>query len=112
MYLLTNVDSHHVSSTASDSETYILDIHRTAAGLASIASSQHLALYDPAALSLGLLSSWPTAHGNVSSLRVFDDKLSLLCTTGEDGTVAVWDPRLSGGAAQVARFNGASALPS
>ncbi|RSL92813.1 hypothetical protein CDV31_014990 [Fusarium ambrosium] len=82
-------------------DVYVLDIHRTAAGLTSIASDQHLSLLDPTRLSAGPLRRLPTEHGNLNCLRVFDANASLVCTAGENGTVGVWDLRQG---ARVAQF--------
>lgn len=87
------------------SDVYVLDIHRTSAGLASIASDQHLSLLDPTRLSAGPLRRLPTEHGNLNCLRVFDANASLVCTAGENGTVGVWDLRQG---ARVAQFQGES----
>ncbi|KAJ4146320.1 hypothetical protein NW754_001787 [Fusarium falciforme] len=96
MYSLTCADGLSFGS-----DVYVLDIHRTSAGLASIASDQHLSLLDPTRLSAGPLRRLPTEHGNLNCLRVFDANASLVCTAGENGTVGVWDLRQG---ARVAQF--------
>lgn len=98
MYSLTCADGLSFGS-----DVYVLDIHRTSAGLASIASDQHLSLLDPTRLSAGPLRRLPTEHGNLNCLRVFDANASLVCTAGENGTVGVWDLRQG---ARVAQFQG------
>jgi WD40 repeat protein len=110
MYTLTNIDAHRSASDA-----YVLDVRRTAAGLAAISSDQTLALLDPSRLSAGPLSRpLPVGHGaGVAALRVFDWAGSLVCTAGEDGGVAVWDLRQGGiatASSEVARFS-ASTTP-
>ncbi|KAI8689113.1 hypothetical protein NCS55_00167300 [Fusarium keratoplasticum] len=100
MYSLTCADGLSFGS-----DVYVLDIHRTSAGLASIASDQHLSLLDPTRLSAGPLRRLPTEHGNLNCLRVFDANASLVCTAGENGTVGVWDLRQG---ARVAQFQGKS----
>lgn len=103
MYTLTNIATHRFSGPE---ETYVLDVDRTEAGLVTISSDQHLSLLRPARLADGPVASWKTQHGNLTSLRVFDGSSSLVCTAGEDGTVAVWDLRLRGDQARAAQFNG------
>lgn len=103
MYTLTNIATHRFSGPE---ETYVLDVDRTEAGLVTISSDQHLSLLGPARLADGPVASWNTQHGNLTSLRVFDGSSSLVCTAGEDGTVAVWDLRLRGDQARAAQFNG------
>ncbi|KFG82962.1 hypothetical protein MANI_022579 [Metarhizium anisopliae] len=104
MYTLTNIATHRFSGPE---ETYVLDVDRTEAGLVTISSDQHLSLLRPARLPDGPVASWQTQHGNLTSLRVFDGSSSLVCTAGEDGTVAVWDLRLRGDQARAAQFNAA-----
>ncbi|KAJ6442642.1 WD domain-containing protein [Purpureocillium lavendulum] len=112
MYTLSNVARHHFPSADGDA-VYVLDLHRTAAGLASITSDQRLTLLDPARFGgggSGAASSWALAHGGgVSALRVFDGPAGLVCTAGEDGGVAVWDLRAAGDAAKVAQFKASDA---
>lgn len=95
MYNLANVASHNAGR-----DTYILDIHRTSAGLAAISSNQLLTLHDPAQLAQGPLRSLKTDHGNLTTLRVFDGDAALVCTAGENGMVGVWDLRQGTGVAQ------------
>ncbi|KJZ71595.1 hypothetical protein HIM_08989 [Hirsutella minnesotensis 3608] len=56
-------------------------------------------------------ASWRTEHGNLTTLRPFEEagEGSLVCTAGEDGTVGVWDVRLAGEAARVAQFRASEA---
>jgi WD40 repeat protein len=100
MYTLTNVDQHHFSGPE---DVYVLEAHRTAGGLATVASDQTLSLFNPARLGAGPVSSLKTSHGNVTTLRVFDASSSLVCTAGENGSVGVWDLRQG---ARVAQFRG------
>ncbi|CVL05013.1 hypothetical protein FPRO06_04535 [Fusarium proliferatum] len=74
-------------------DVYVLDIHRTSVGLASISSDQFLSVLDPTRLSAGPLHRLPTQHGNLTTLRVFESNASVVCTSGENGTVGVWDLR-------------------
>ncbi|PNY23782.1 WD repeat-containing protein [Tolypocladium capitatum] len=103
MYALSNVASHHFSGP---DDVYVLDLHRTAAGLAAITSDQRLSLLDPARLGAGAVTaSWAAEeHGTLTALRVFDGGQALVCTAGGNGSVGVWDLRLRGPAARVARF--------
>lgn len=98
MYSLTCADGLHFGR-----DVYVLDVHRTSAGLAAIASDQSLALLDAARLSQGPVRRLQTDHGNLTTLRVFDANAALVCTAGESGTVAVWDLRQGG---RVAQFQG------
>lgn len=102
MYTLTNIDQYHFPSAA-DSETYVLEAHRTASGLATVSSDQALSLFDPSRIGRGPLASLRTDHGNVTTLRAFDAATGVVCTAGEDGSVGVWDLRTG---ARVARFQG------
>ncbi|KAF7559307.1 hypothetical protein G7046_g4842 [Stylonectria norvegica] len=88
MYPLTPIAAHSFGR-----DTYVLAIHRTAAGLAALTSDQSLSLLDPARLANGPLRRLPTTHGNVTALSVFDADAALVCTAGENGTVGVWDLR-------------------
>ncbi|KAF4985556.1 hypothetical protein FDECE_16475 [Fusarium decemcellulare] len=101
MYSLTCADGLSLGQ-----DVYVLDIHRTSAGLASISSDQFLSLLDPTRLSAGPLRRLPTEHGNLTTLRVFDGNDSLVCTAGENGTVAVWDLRQG---TRVAQFQASQA---
>jgi WD repeat-containing protein 89 len=98
MYHLTNISSHSFGR-----DTYVLDIHRTSAGLAAISSNQHLTLHDPSRLEAGPLRSLKTNHGNLTTLEVFDRNAALVCTAGENGKVGVWDLRQG---VSVAQFTG------
>ncbi|UNI23141.1 hypothetical protein JDV02_008977 [Purpureocillium takamizusanense] len=115
MYDLSNVARHHFPSRSDgdDDAVYVLDLHRTAAGLASITSDQRLTLLDPTRFgggSAAAAKSWELGHGGgVAALRVFDGPGGLVCTAGEDGGVAVWDVRAAGEAARVARFKASDA---
>ncbi|KAG5912566.1 hypothetical protein E4U42_002182, partial [Claviceps africana] len=104
MYTLANVAQHAFS--APEQDLYVLDVHRTDAGLVTISSDQHLSLLSPARVADGPLSRWHTGHGNVTALRVFDGHAAVVCTAGEDGTVGVWDLRKGG---RVAHFQAADA---
>jgi WD40 repeat protein len=100
MYSLTCADGLSLGR-----DVYVLDIHRTSVGLASISSDQFLSVLDPARLSAGPVRRLPTDHGNLTTLRVFDSNAALVCTAGENGTVGVWDLRQG---ANVVQFQGKS----
>ncbi|CAM1504660.1 Fc.00g022510.m01.CDS01 [Cosmosporella sp. VM-42] len=95
MYPLTNIASRNFGT-----DTYVLDIYRTSAGLAAISSNQHLTLLDPSRLAQGPLRNLGTEHGNLTTLKVFDANVAVVCTAGENGVVAVWDLRAGGRVAQ------------
>ncbi|KAM0335309.1 hypothetical protein ACHAQA_000354 [Verticillium albo-atrum] len=106
MYMLAPVASHRFTGRE---EVYVLNIHRLAAGLASISSDQKLSLFDPARLGAGPITSLPTTHGNVTALQPFDRSASTVCTAGEDGSVSLWDLRNPPATALAARFTAADA---
>ncbi|KAG5995588.1 hypothetical protein E4U54_002829 [Claviceps lovelessii] len=95
MYTLTNVAHHTFSDPSSPSQTYVLDVHRTSAGLVTISSDQQLSVLSPARLADGPVCRWRAGHGNLTALRVFDGLGGVVCTAGEDGTVAANAPILS-----------------
>ncbi|KAK1247281.1 hypothetical protein MKX07_002190 [Trichoderma sp. CBMAI-0711] len=105
MYTLTNIDQYHFPSSP-DSETYVLEAHRTASGLATVSSDQALSLFDPARIGSGPQASLRTDHGNVTTMRAFDPMTGVVCTAGEDGSVGVWDLRAG---TRVARFQAGQA---
>ncbi|KAK5992476.1 putative WD repeat-containing protein [Cladobotryum mycophilum] len=112
VYSLTRLDQYHFPGRGD--VVYVLEAHRTAAGLATIASDQGLSLFDPARIGTGPLAGSVTEHGNVTALRVFDAGNSLVCTAGENGSVGVWDWRIGGGGgggagARVAQFQASQA---
>ncbi|RYO87302.1 hypothetical protein DL766_005778 [Monosporascus sp. MC13-8B] len=91
-------------------EVYVLDIIPLASGPVTISSDQELCAFDLAGgLGRGPAKSWRTSHGNVTCARGFDLGAggTVVCTAGEDGCVAMWDLRLDGQQAQVARLSGA-----
>jgi WD40 repeat protein len=98
VYSLSESDRHSFAN-----DVWVLDLARTPSGaLASISSDQALSVFDPSApLRSGPLRTFPTSHGNLTTLRVFGE--SVVCTAGENGTVEVWDLRA---AARVSQFTG------
>lgn len=106
MYNLSKADAFQ--NPGSD-PAYVLEIIPVDAGLAAISSDQKLTLFNPLRLDQGPIKTIWTSHGNVTCAGVFDASNSLLCTAGEDGTIALWDLRLDGSRAQVARPTGKDA---
>ena len=121
MYNLTAVDAYRPPVRE---EIYVLDIVALAAGPVTVSSDQRLSAFDAGAgLACGPARSWQTAHGNVACARGFGaggptagggggaqtggQLDSVVCTAGEDGSVALWDLRVDGPQAQVARLTGA-----
>ncbi|KAL2211206.1 WD40 repeat-like protein [Sarocladium strictum] len=106
MYALNNIDSYRYPPSQSHPDIYVLAIDRIASdAVVSISSDQRLSLFRPSAgLSSGPTSSWATNHGNLNSLGVFDWQSGIVCTSGEDGSVGVWDLRMAGESAKVAHF--------
>lgn len=87
-------------------ETYILDILPVASGLAATASDQSLILFDPLRLSQGPIKKVKTDHGNLTTAKVYSAADSIICTTGENGTVSVWDLRLDPANARAMQIGG------
>ncbi|OAA62270.1 WD domain protein [Cordyceps fumosorosea ARSEF 2679] len=108
MYNLANVESHRFGGRQEEPAVYITEIARTGLGLAAIATDNAISLLDPARLAAGPVAAWHAPHGeSVTALRTLDD--ALVCTAGEDGTVAVWDLRIKDAAAKVAHFKASEA---
>ncbi|KAK4193297.1 WD repeat-containing protein 89 [Podospora australis] len=91
MYALKCADGYKYPGA----ETYVLEILPVASGLAATSSDQSLSLFDPVRLSQGPLKKVRTDHGNLTAAKVYDPAGSIVCTTGENGTVSVWDLRES-----------------
>jgi len=100
MYNLTQV-----AESAFPNDTYVLDLHRTADGLVSISSDQHLCQYS-LDLSQGPLRRLTTNHENLTQVKVVGHS-SIVCTAGTNGTTAIWDLRKD--VAKVAQFVSADA---
>lgn len=103
MYTLTQADEHSFSR-----DVYVLDLVRlpTAGNaLACISSDGQLSVLDPASVGRGPVASFnvSAAHGNVTVLKAFGGEGDVVCTAGENGTVAVWDLRAG---KQVVQFQG------
>lgn len=103
MYQLVGTDGYKYPGP----DTYVLDILPVATGFAATASDQTLSLFDPLRLGQGPTKEIKTDHGNLTSAKVYSPTDSVICTTGENGTVAVWDLRHGPGNARVLQIGGA-----
>ncbi|KAK4231191.1 WD40-repeat-containing domain protein [Podospora fimiseda] len=92
MYNLTGVDGYQYRFTPDD-PIYVLDILPVATGLAATASDQTLSLFDPSSLNQGPLKTIKLDHGYGTVAKVYDSSESIICTTGENGNISVWDLR-------------------
>lgn len=109
MYNLAQADAYQ--NPGSD-PAYVLEIIPVSSGLASISSDQKLSLFNPLSLSQGPIKTIRTTHGNITCAKVFDQANSIVCTAGDNGTVALWDLRLDGSKAQIAAPTGQNSIPS
>jgi WD repeat-containing protein 89 len=103
MYLLTQVDAFQYPG---GDELFVLDIIPLHMGLAAVASDQSLCIFDPLRLNQGPLKRIQTNHGNLTSAKGYDPAASIVCTTGEAGSVSMWDLRLASAQAEVLRLGG------
>jgi WD40 repeat protein len=87
-------------------DTYVLDILPVATGLAATASDQTLSLFDPFRLSQGPIRKITTDHGNIKAAKVYSGLNSVICTSGENGTVSVWDLRADPASARALQIEG------
>jgi WD40 repeat protein len=104
MYQLVNSDGYKYPGQ----ETYVLDILPLATGFAATASDQSLSLFDPLRLRQGPTKRIRTDHGNLTAAKVYSAGDSVVCTTGENGTVSVWDLRLDPSTARAMQIGGES----
>ncbi|AEO70499.1 uncharacterized protein THITE_2122026 [Thermothielavioides terrestris NRRL 8126] len=102
MYQLVNSDTYKYPGQ----ETYVLDILPIATGFAATASDQTLSLFDPLGLSQGPVKRIRTEHGNLTAAKVYSAADSVICTTGENGTISVWDLRLDPSNARAMQLGG------
>ncbi len=105
MYSLSQADGFRYPGRE---EVYVLDIIPLHTGLAAISSDQSLCLFDPLKLSQGPLKRISTNHGNLTSAKAYSGAESIVCTTGESGSVSLWDLRLDPSQAQVLQLQGRS----
>lgn len=108
MYSLSCSDGYQYPGSE---PTYITDIIPLATGLAAAASDQSIRLFDPLRLNQGPIKRLQTDHGNLTSAKAFNPVESIICTTGENGSVSLWDLRLDSSKAQVLRIQGLSHPP-
>ena len=85
---------------------YVLDLVPLQAGLVSITSDQRLCLFDPNDMERGPVQEFQTTHGNVSRGKAYMYEGSIAATTGEDGTVSIWDMRVDPSEAHVIQLHG------
>lgn len=104
MYQLVNTEGYKYHGQ----ETYVLDILPVATGFVATASDQTLALFDPLRLSQGPVRTIRVDHGNLTAAKVYSATDSVVCTTGENGTVSVWDLRQDPSSARALQIGGAS----
>lgn len=102
MYQLINTEGYKYPGQ----ETYVLDILPIAAGLVATASDQTINLFDPLRLSQGPIKKIRTDHGNLVAAEVYSAVESVVCTTGQNGTISVWDLRLDPSRAQAMQLGG------
>ncbi|KAK3309947.1 WD40-repeat-containing domain protein [Chaetomium strumarium] len=102
MYQLVNTDVFNYPRH----DIFVLDILPVSTGFAATASDQTLSLFDPLRLSQGPVKRLRTDHGNLTAAKVYDAANSIICSTGENGTVSVWDLRLDPGRAQALQIGG------
>lgn len=107
MYNLSQAEAYQ--NPGSD-PAYVLEIMPVSGGLAAISSDQKLTLFNPMSLSQGPIKTIRTTHGNITCARAFEQANSIVCTAGENGTVALWDLRLEGSKAQIAAPTGQNVL--
>ncbi|GAB1310537.1 WD40-repeat-containing domain protein [Madurella fahalii] len=102
MYQLTCADGYKYPGA----DVYVLDILPVTTGFAATASDQTLSLFDPTRLNQGPVKKIRTGHGNLITAKVYNAADAIICTTGENGTVSVWDMRLDPTNAQAMQIGG------
>lgn len=107
MYLLAQADGYQYPGRE---EVYVLDTIRLGAGLAAISSDQSLCIFDPERLGQGPLKRIQTSHGNLTTAKAYNDSESIVCTTGESGSISLWDLRLDPSQAQALQLQGVSVV--
>ncbi|CAK7273966.1 hypothetical protein SEPCBS119000_005928 [Sporothrix epigloea] len=106
MYNLACVEQYKFPGTTLP---YVLDLIPLAAGLASISTDGNISVLDPARIGAGPKRVQATSHGSLTTARAYDAAASVLATTGENGTVALWDLRDSATGPQASVKIGTSA---
>lgn len=102
MYQLANTEKYWYPGR----DTYVLDILPVTTGFATTASDQTLSLFNPLRLSQGPTETIRTDHGNLTAAKVYSVGDSVVCTTGENGTISVWDLRLDPSNARAMQIGG------
>lgn len=108
MYNLSCVDWYQYPEAE---QTYVFDLLPTVSGLAATSSDQRLCLFDPLRLNNGPLKSIQTNHGNLISAKVYNPSESIIATTGQNGTISVWDLRLDPSNALALHIGNGASLP-
>ena len=103
MYQLACTDGYKYPGS---DPAYVLEIIPLAAGLAATSSDQRLSLFDPLRLSQGPLKTIQTNHGNLTTAKGYSPGDSVVATTGENGSVSLWDLRLDPASAQALQIRG------
>lgn len=103
MFNLTCVDSFRYPG---HEDVYVTDLVPLTQGPATISSDQKLCLFNPLSLRPGPTQTLQTNHGNLTCAKAYDLGGSVVATAGEDGSISMWDLRLDGKQAQVARMTG------
>jgi WD repeat-containing protein 89 len=91
-------------------EVYVLDLVPVQAGLVASSSDQILSVFDPQRLGGGPISRIRTDHGNLRACEAYESGQSVIATTGENGSVSVWDLRLDPSKAQAVRIDSGGGL--
>lgn len=103
MYQLTCADGFQYPGSE---PTYVTEIIPLGTGLAATTSDQRLSLFNPLRLNQGPLKSIQTNHGNLTCARAYSFADSAVATTGENGTISVWDLRLDPSKARALQIQG------
>jgi WD40 repeat protein len=103
MYNLKCTDGYQYTGSEA---IYVLDLIPLGIGLAAIASDQSLCLFDPTRLSHGPTKRIQTSHGNLAVAKAYNAAESIVATTGENGSVSLWDLRLAPAQASVLQLAG------
>lgn len=136
MYLLSLADGYRFASPDEVYVLELVPLQSASAParLAAISTDQTLTVLDALNIRRGPLTTLATKHGNVTALKPMDWRqcgggggagvvvdgtgtdggssegaaaaADLLATAGENGSVSVWDLRISGGQAEVLRLEG------
>jgi WD40 repeat protein len=103
MYMLTCSDGYQYRDPGG---VYVLDVIPCGSGLAAISSNQTISLFNPLFINEGPVKVIRTNHGNLSTARVYNAGESIIATTGENGSISLWDLRLDPGNALALQLSG------